>query len=74
MDRCSGAMKSRERVPGGRAKHSSVEVPQPRLSLCNLYVMHQDISESVLEVDVIIPSSLHRFHVHKEDSQHLTIH
>lgn len=40
--------------------YSSVEVPQLRPSLWNLSVMHQDIFESILEVDLILPSSLQR--------------
>lgn len=54
--------------------YSSVEVPQPRPSLCNLSMMHQDVFEPILEVDIILPSSLQRLRGHKEDSQHLAIH
>lgn len=55
-------------------QYSSVEVPQPRPSLWNLSVMHEDVFEPILEVDLILPSSLQRLHGHKEDSQHLAIH
>lgn len=39
--------------------YSSVEVPQPRPSLCNLSMMHQDVFEPTV-VDLILPSSLQR--------------
>ena len=53
---------------------SSVEVPQSRPSLCNLSMMHRDVFEPILHVDLILPSSLQRLRGHKEDSQHLAIH